>query len=258
MSNSMILLVSVGTNMLRAKQESYDAILHQLEEHSGKRVLQVFTDDSTADAVSDGDERVYGVEEGIEEAIRSGAGKVLVVPVFMNRGELYNGLQSRLDFYRDRIEIKLADPVLRDQAACDHVEEILEQMINIDENKEYLLVAHGNPSYHAASYRYLQKSFDEKGHKNVKVVPLMEKDSYGQTITFLKARKADETKAQVVIIPLIVAWGDYMADILYNAQDSFMWNLRNAGYRTVFSGRGLGEHALFRAIYNDRLDEIDQ
>ena len=52
----------------------------------------------------------------------------------------------------------------------------------------------------------------------------------------------------LIIIPLVIAWGDYMASELYNSEDSFMWQLRKAGFRTVFTGRGLGAYEEFRKV----------
>ena len=82
-----------------------------------------------------------------------------------------------------------------------------------------------------------------------------EKDCLGQAVAWLKKREADLRDAQVEIVPLVIAWGDYMAGELYNSQDSFMWQLRKAGYRTVFTGKGLGEYPEFREIYTKKLKE---
>ena len=49
-----------------------------------------------------------------------------------------------------------------------------------------------------------------------------------------------------------------MANELYNAQDSFVWRLRNAGYRAVFTGAGLGEFEAFRKLYFKRLDAVKE
>ena len=256
MSKEMIILASVGTNILRAKMASYDKIKAQLEEHTGLEVLNVFTDDHTAEAVSTAEERVYTVEEAVEKCIRHKADMIYVVPVFMTKGELYRELALRLDFYRDRVNIKMADAVLSDEDACRKIEAVMADIYKFDEKSFYLVVDHGNPFYHCASNTYLQQAFDEQGYKNVKVIQLSEKDSFGQAVAYLKANKADETNSRVVLLPLIVAWGDYMADALYNAQNSLMWNLRDAGFRTVFTGEGLGEHERFRKIYNERFDEL--
>ena len=35
-----------------------------------------------------------------------------------------------------------------------------------------------------------------------------------------------------------------------------MWKLRNAGYRTVFTGAGMGEFDNFRQVYKKRLDAV--
>jgi len=176
----------------------------------------------------------------------------------MTKGQLYNEVKSRSDFYLDRIAIEMTQPVLHDQASCEKVAKIFEDIIQFDDDKEYLIVDHGNPYYHCANNTYLEQAFHNDGHANTKVIQLKERDSFGQAITFLKERKAEERGAQIVIIPLIVAWGDYMANELYNAQDSFMWKLRNAGYRTVFTGMGMGEFPAFRNIYNERYDELNQ
>ncbi|MCR4744403.1 MAG: sirohydrochlorin cobaltochelatase [Lachnospiraceae bacterium] len=259
MSKSVIILASVGTNILRAKKASYDMIRKDLEQYSGLDLLHVFTDDTTAKAVSTSRHPVYTVENAVETAIKNGADRILVIPVFMTKGELYNELKSRLDFYNDTIEIKIADSVLHDDKSCVECADILIKIFEFSSyapEKVYLLVDHGNPYYKGAAMSHLQKSLEDKSIDNVKVIQLKEKDSFGQAVAWLKQKKADETNAQVVIVPLIVAWGDYMADELYNSDDSFMWKLREAGYRSVFTGKGLGEYEEFRAVYRARLDAI--
>ena len=259
MSKSIIILASVGTNILRAKKTSYDMIRKDLEQYSGLELLHVFTDDTTAKAVSTKQHPVYTVENAVETAIQKGADRLLVIPVFMTKGDLYNELKGRLDFYNDTIDIRIADSVLYDEESCDKCAEVLDKIFefkNFEPEKLYLLVDHGNPYYKGAAISHLQKSIDGRGIDNVKLIQLKEKDSFGQAVSWLKSKKADETDAQVVIVPLIVAWGDYMADELYNSDDSFMWKLRESGYRSVFTGKGLGEYEEFRAVYRERFDAI--
>ena len=93
------------------------------------------------------------------------------------------------------------------------------------------------------------------GYENVRVLKIKDRDCVGQAIAWLKKREADMRDAQVEIVPLVVAWGDYMAGELYNSQDSFMSKLRKAGFRTVFTGNGLGQYPEFREIYVKRLQE---
>ena len=107
--DSIIMLASVGTTVIRAKVITYDKIREELADYSGMEVLQVFTDDSAAHSMSDKEDKVYTVEEALERAIALGYSKVIAVPVFMTKGELYNSLKSRLDFYLDRLEIKMTD-----------------------------------------------------------------------------------------------------------------------------------------------------
>lgn len=256
--DTIIILASVGTTVIRAKESTYDLIMKELADYSGMEVLQVFTDDNAAHAMNDDVKNIYTVEEALEKAIALHYPKVIVVPVFMTKGQLYNELKSRLDFYLDRLDIKMADSVLHDQESCKEFVDIFETIRSIKPEKNYLFVEHGNPYYHCAANTYLQKAFDDKGYANVKVIQLKERDSFGQAVAFLKERKADETGAQLIIVPIIVAWGDYMADELYNAQDSFVFRLRNAGYRAIFTGEGLGEFEQFRKIYLKRLDEVKE
>jgi len=258
MSTQVILLASVGTNVIRSKQASYDKIQHELADYTGLPVLQVFTDDDTAKAVDDIDGgRIYTVESGIEVAISMGAKEIVVVPVFMTKGELYNQLQQRVDFKKEHVDIKMTEAVLHDAEACDEVAALIEKIVPVKDDKEYLVVDHGNPNYHCQANTFLQQSFDKMGLANVKVIQLKERDSFGQAIAFLKSREADVRGTQVVLVPLIVAWGDYMANDLYNDEESsLMWRLRHAGYRTIFTGEGFGEHPEFRAIYHKRFDEL--
>ncbi|MCR5294880.1 MAG: sirohydrochlorin cobaltochelatase [Lachnospiraceae bacterium] len=256
--DTIIILASVGTTIIRAKESTYDLIMKELADYSGMEVLQVFTDDHAAHAMNDNVKNIYTVEEALEKAISLKYSKVIVVPVFMTKGQLYNELKSRLDFYLDRLDIKMADSVLYDADSCREFVEIFETIRTIKPEKNYLFVEHGNPYYHCAANTYLQKAFEEKGYNNVKVIQLKERDSFGQAVSFLKERKADETGAQLIIVPIIVAWGDYMADELYNSQDSFVFRLKNAGYRAIFTGEGLGEFEQFRKIYLKRLDAVKE
>jgi cobalamin biosynthesis Co2+ chelatase CbiK len=153
MSNrdAIIILASVGTTVIRAKEVTYAQIQKELADYSGLEVLQVFTDDSAAHAMSEPDDRVYTVEEALERAIAKGYSKVIAVPVFMTKGQLYNELKSRLDFYLDRLEIKMTDSVLYDAESCREFVEIFETIHTPDPKREYLFVEHGNPYYHCAA-----------------------------------------------------------------------------------------------------------
>lgn len=132
MSNkdAIIMLVSVGTTVIRAKEVTYAQIQKELADYSDLEVLQVFTDDSAAHAMSEPDDRVYTVEEALEGAIAKGYSKVIAVPVFMTKGQLYNDLKSRLDFYIDRLDIKMTDSVLHDAQSCKEFVEIFETIHN--------------------------------------------------------------------------------------------------------------------------------
>ena len=44
--DTVLILASVGTNIIRAKESTYDVIQKELAEYSGLTVYQVFTDDS--------------------------------------------------------------------------------------------------------------------------------------------------------------------------------------------------------------------
>ena len=254
---TVLFLASFGTSVLRAKEESYDKIQALLEETSRLPVWQIFTDDDTARAVSGVDGKtIYTVEDALETAIIHGYDNVIVVPVFFAKGELYNSLRTRLDYYRDRIDISMTEAVLYDTASCHEVARVLMEVIKPAPEKEYLLVGHGNSVYHNQGYGIVEEAFRSAGYENVRVIKLREKDSVGQAIAWLKKRGADMRDVQVEIVPLVVAWGDYMAGELYSSEDSFMWQLRKAGFRTVFTGKGLGEYEKFRGIYTSRLADL--
>ena len=254
---TVLFLASFGTSILRAKEVSYDLIQRDLEAYTHAPVWQVFTDDDTARAVSgSGGQPIYTVEDAVETAVSQGFERVVVVPVFIAKGELYNALRTRLDYYRDRIDIHMTESVMFHPASCRETAQVLLSVIRPAPEREYILVGHGNSVYHNQGYDLLEKLMREQGHENIRVIRLMEKDSLSQAVSWLKLRGAAMRDAQVEIWPLVVAWGDYMAGELYNAQDSFMWRLRQAGFRTVFTGRGLGEYPDFRALYLHRLDEM--
>lgn len=251
---TVLFLASLGTSILYAKDESYDRIQAELAIASGLPVWQVFTDDTTARAMDGiGGAHIYTVEDALETAIIHGFTKVIVVPVFFSEGKLYNGLRTRLDFYRDRIDIAMTAPVVNDEASAKEAAEFLLAAIKPDPNKEFLFVGYGSNVNYKASYGNLEAAIREKGVENVRVLKLSDRDCLGQAIVWLKQREADMRDVQVIIIPLVIAWGDYMADELYNSEDSFMWRLRKAGFRTVFTGRGLGAYEAFRKIYINRL-----
>lgn len=253
---TVVFLASLGTSILYAKDESYDRIQAELAIASGLPVWQVFTDDSTARAMDGiGGARIYTVEDALETAIIHGFTHVAVVPVFFGEGKLYTGLRQRLDFYRDRIDITMAPPVVHDEASAAEVASLLIAAIKPDPNKEFLFVGYGSNVSYSASYGNLETAIREKGVENVRVLKLSDRDCLGQAVVWLKQREADMRDVQVIIIPLVIAWGDYMADELYNSKDSFMWQLRKSGFRTVFTGRGLGAYEEFRKVYTSRLKQ---
>ncbi|MBQ8159986.1 MAG: sirohydrochlorin cobaltochelatase [Clostridia bacterium] len=250
----VIFLASFGTSILRAKEVSYDQIQKELEAASGLPVWQIFTDDDTARAVSGIDgQTIFTVEDAVETAVIHGFEEIICVPVFFAKGELYNSLRNRLDFYRDRIDIRMTEAVLYNPASCEEVGELLLQVVKPEPSREYLFVGHGQSIYHNQGYGILEDYLRGKGYENIRVIKLKERDSVGQAIAWLKARGADMRDEQVEIVPLVVAWGDYMAGELYNSEDSFMWQLRKAGFRTIFTGKGMGEYPEFRTIYEKRL-----
>ncbi len=255
--DTVIFLASFGTSILRAAEESYDKIQADLEAATGLRVLQVFTDNATAKAV-DGinGKRIFTVEAAIQESIVNKYSEAIAVPVFFAEGELYNSLRSRLDFYRETIDIRMTNAVMYSPKSCDEVADIMIDIIQPNPASEYILVGHEASAYNDKGYDLLGEKLHEKGHHNMEVVKLSERDSVGQAVAHLKERQAVSRDAQVEIVPLVVAWGDYMAGELYNSDNSFMWQLRKAGYRTVFTGKGLGEYEAFRKIYTKRFNDL--
>ena len=255
---SVILLASFGTSILRASEASYDVIQKELAEAAGLNVLQVYTDDDTAKAVDGIDGRkIYTVEDGIQAAIVQGYTDVVIVPVFFAEGELYSTLRSRADFWRDRIDIRMTDAVMYSPASVEETADLLIEALAPNPEHEYILAGHEAAAYNHQVYDLLDEKLKEKGWPNMKVVKLNERDCVGQAAAHLKERHTVSRDAQVEIVPLLVAWGDYMAGELYNSNSSFMWQLRRLGYRTVFSGKGLGEYAAFRKIYPKRYWEVN-
>ena len=255
--DTVIFLSSFGTSILRAAEESYYKIQEDLERETGLRVLQVYTDNATAKAVNGiNGKKIYTVEMAIQEAIVNKYSEAIAVPVFFAEGELYNSLRSRLDFYRETIDIRMTDAVMFSPKTCEEVADIMIDIIKPEPENEYILVGHEASAYNDRGYDLLGEKLHEKGHKNMEVIKLSDRDSVGQAVAHLKEQQALTRDAQVEIIPLVVAWGDYMAGELYNSDNSFMWQLRKAGYRTVFTGKGLGEYEAFRKIYTKRFNEL--
>lgn len=255
--DTVIFLSSFGTSILRAAEESYYKIQEDLERETGLRVLQVYTDNATAKAVNGiNGKKIYTVEMAIQEAIVNKYSEAIAVPVFFAEGELYNSLRSRLDFYRETIDIRMTDAVMFSPKTCDEVADIMIDIIKPEPENEYILVGHEASAYNDRGYDLLGEKLHEKGHRNMEVIKLSDRDSVGQAVAHLKEQQALTRDAQVEIVPLVVAWGDYMAGELYNSDNSFMWQLRKAGYRTVFTGKGLGEYEAFRKIYTKRFNDL--
>ena len=255
--DTVIFLSSFGTSILRAAEESYYKIQEDLERETGLRVLQVYTDNATAKAVNGiNGKKIYTVEMAIQEAIVNKYSEAIAVPVFFAEGELYNSLRSRLDFYRETIDIRMTDAVMFSPKTCEEVADIMIDIIKPEPENEYILVGHEASAYNDRGYDLLGEKLHEKGHRNMEVIKLSDRDSVGQAVAHLKEQQALTRDAQVEIIPLVVAWGDYMAGELYNSDNSFMWQLRKAGYRTVFTGKGLGEYEAFRKIYTKRFNDL--
>ena len=254
---AVVFLASYGTSVIRAKEDSYDKIQAELAISTGLPVWQVFTNDDLARAINGfSGPSTMTVEDALETAIIHGYNKVIVVPVFFSEGHMYQALSDRLNFYRDRVDVEITRAVIYDEASARECAKLLMETVKPEKKLEYLFVGHGAAGQYANRYTPLQEEITAMGYENVRVLRLIDKDCVGQAIAWLKKREADTRDAQVVIVPMVVAWGDYMAEELFNAPDSFMAKLRKAGFRTVFTGIGLGEYPTFRQIYVTRMKEL--
>ena len=95
---TVILVVSVGTNIIRAKAAAYDKIVEDLAQYSSLPVWQAFTDDDTAAAMtgSTANDKIYTVEGALETAI---AQTVRFSRVWMNGGDVKAEMDREIHAY---------------------------------------------------------------------------------------------------------------------------------------------------------------
>ena len=257
-NNTVILLSAFGTSVLRAAEESYCRVLEDLERETGLDVLLVYTDSTAAKAVdSIAGKKVYSVTLGVQEAIVRGFTEIIAVPMFFAQGEMYRGLKNKLDYFRDTIDIRLANAVLGSEDAYSETAGIITEILNPEPEKEYILLGHEVGAFEDKGYEMLDKAIRNNGFSSVKVIRLSERDSLGQAVAHLNERQALSRDAQVVIVPLSVAWRDYLDEDMYSFDSThFVRQLRKAGYKTIFTGKGFGEYESFRKIFVRRFQEL--
>lgn len=256
--DTAILLSTFGTSVLRAAEESYCRIAEDLERETGLDVLIVYTDTTAAKAVSTiGGRKVYTVTLGVEESIVRRFTEIIAVPMFFAQGENYRGLKNKLDYFRDTIDIRLANSVLSGEKACSEAAEVIAEILKPDPENEYILLGYEVGAFEDRGYEMLGEALRRNGHRNIHVIRLSERDSVGQAVARLNERQALARDAQAVIVPLSVAWRDYLDEDMYSFDSNyFVRQLRKAGYRTVFTGKGFGEYEAFRKIFVHRFNEL--
>lgn len=251
-----ILFISFGTSYLSARKNSLDCICRELAKAGGGiPVFMAYTSGMIIQKLET-EERLHvdTVQEAVKRALESGAERLYVIPSHMIPGIEYDKMVQVLKRHEgDFREIKIASPVLGEEADCDRLIPVLKEMLIFQREYVYILMGHGSEDGANIRYWQMNAALCRAGLSNVRIASVEARPDLEDALRFLQECDMIE---KVIVHPFMVVAGDHAHNDMAGEEDSYVTRIRREGYPVEAIVKGLGEYPQFRAIYTEKLAEL--
>lgn len=249
------IIISFGTSHKDARESSLDVLCNELKNvDKGVKVYEAYTSTIIKRKLKDQGIEKYNVDEAVNAVLNEGADVLCALPTHMIPGYEYNKVLNTVEKYRsDFKEIRIAPAVLESEKDCKKIADIMEKILNVKSENEYILMGHGTDADANVRYEQMNEAFVEKGLKNVRIASVEAHPNIDDAICNIRSPK--EVK-KVIVQPFMVVAGDHAKNDMVGNDDSFVAKLCELGYNTEAVIKGLGEYSLFRKIYKDNYINI--
>ncbi len=247
--------ISFGTSHKDARLSSLEAIYNDLCCVCGEiKFFQAYTSSIIIKKLGESGTKVYNMDEAVCAAKEYGAEALYIIPTHIIHGHEYNKIVSAVGKYEKAFkEISISSAVLENTEDCEKIAALLNNIIQFEDENEYVLMGHGGDADANVRYAQMNRAFEKAGFNNVHIAAVEGSPDINDVIKIM--RKPDKAE-KVVLQPFMVVAGDHAKNDMAGADNSFAALLNKLGYKTEAVIKGLGEYKEFRQIYIDKLLEL--
>ena len=252
-----ILLVSFGTSHKEASQNSIDAIARSLSSaYVGTALYQAYTSSMIIRKLAKEGVEVYNINEALERAHNDKTDVLLVVSTHIIAGHEYNKMLEAIESYgRKFAHIGIAKPLLYDKSDCGNMVTALDSILDFKAENEYILMGHGTDAQANLMYHNMNTELKTAGFKNVHIATVEASPSLDDAV---KEMRPPEEVQSVILHPFMTVAGEHAKNDMAGEKNSFLARLNALGYSTRAVLKGLGEYAVFRNIYVEKLKDLTE
>lgn len=243
-----ILVVSFGTSYHDTLEKTIAATEKAIgEAFPGWEVRRAFTSNIIMKKLRSRDGlEIDSVSQAMAKLEAQGYTHVAVQPTHVMHGEEYEKLLSQLEPYRQRLNIRVGEPLLDRQEDYELVSDaLLGWLPGVAEDEALVLMGHGTAHYANASYGQLEQNLQDR-QKSVYVATVEGYPTLERVIRLLKDRP--EIK-KITLAPFMLVAGDHARNDMAGDDDSWKRELEDAGYSVQCILQGLGECPAIRQLF---------
>ena len=246
-----LLVVSFGTTHLDTMEKTITATEKALAEtFSESPVYRAFTSSIVRKRLkAKYDIHADSMEEALARIAADGYEKVVVQPTLLIPGIEYDKLCSMVEAFTGALEIRMAKPLLCDDADVDAIIAVLEKAYPVDEDTVLLLMGHGTE--HSANDVYIRMAEKMKS-TSMCLCTVEGEPSFEDALEEL----AKLPQKKILAAPMMFVAGDHVKnDMAGSEPDSLRSLLEAKGYAVQCVIRGLGELEAVRHMYAEKARE---
>ena len=258
----VLVLASFGVSAPEAREKSLAPIVREIKAaFPDFTVTEAYTSAFIRRRLQEQGIEMLSLAERLEELHREGVREVYVQPTHLTPGEEYeNKIVREAEPFLSRFSVcRVGEPVFfcegggKDDDIARGLAAIVPDVMPQD-GEETVLLGHGSPHRHNPVYTLLQRCADEE-RLPVHIGVLEETDvpNFAMVLERLERRG----KKRVLLAPLLLAGGRHVAhDLAGEERDSWKSRLEDAGFSVRLDPRTLGERAVFRRIYVEKVKRL--
>ncbi len=238
-----ILVVSFGTSYNDSRAEDIGGIEKAIQKaYPDWSVRRAFTSQIIINHILARDnEKIDNVSQALDRAVANGVKTLVIQPTHLMHGAEYDELVAATKDYADKIEIKIAEPLLGEvgngDTAVNADKEAVSKAIvnaavsaagyaNLDAAKAdgaaIVLIGHGTSHKAKVTYSQMQAQMDQLGYDNVFVGTVEgEPESTACSAVITKVKDGKYTK--VILRPMMVVAGDHANNDMADLEDEESW-----------------------------------
>lgn len=254
MNKKGILVVSFGTSHLDTLEKTITAIEKDIQdEFPGFDVYRAFTSGMILKKLLRTENLNFDtVTEALERMRADGIQTVVVQPTHIINGiENDKMLEEVKAFDTSFKKICVGMPLLSTVSDYKMAIHAVMEEVELHDEEALVLMGHGTDHYANAAYPTLEYTFHSLGYTNVLVGTVEGFPDIRNVMTKLEIMGANK----VTLMPFMIVAGDHAKNDMAGKEDSWLTELKEAGYRVEVLLKGLGEIEGIRNIYIEHIRE---